>query len=315
MLIVCPSCASRYSIEDEKIGETGRMVRCASCRTAFFITLADDQTGKDPPAGKTASSAGAALGETSGMGTASADSAAPLGQEGHGQEALGQDDLDALFASEMAAAAQAEPAAADTPGDGAANPDIALPPAVLRAKASKQGSKGKAGAKARPPKTGLTSGARQSGRASGRGLAWPLAMAALGCALIAAGLWQREAVARAVPQSAGLYAAIGLPVNPRGLAFGQVRSNVFSEGEARFLVVEGQVRNIRDAQTPVPLIAIDVRGEDGRSLYQWTTEPPRLRLNGGETLHFRARLATPPEAGRQVEVRFADRPLAAEAGS
>ncbi|MCU0885357.1 MAG: zinc-ribbon domain-containing protein, partial [Beijerinckiaceae bacterium] len=46
MLIVCPTCASRYSIDDDKIGPEGRMVRCASCRADFFVaapvTAADD---------------------------------------------------------------------------------------------------------------------------------------------------------------------------------------------------------------------------------------------------------------------------------
>lgn len=37
MLIVCPSCARRYSVDVERIGTEGRSVRCASCREAFFV--------------------------------------------------------------------------------------------------------------------------------------------------------------------------------------------------------------------------------------------------------------------------------------
>lgn len=35
MLIVCPSCASEYTIEATHVGPEGRTVRCASCRTTW----------------------------------------------------------------------------------------------------------------------------------------------------------------------------------------------------------------------------------------------------------------------------------------
>jgi predicted Zn finger-like uncharacterized protein len=37
MLIVCPDCASEYVIEPAQIGADGRNVRCASCRSTFFV--------------------------------------------------------------------------------------------------------------------------------------------------------------------------------------------------------------------------------------------------------------------------------------
>ncbi len=37
MLIVCPSCASTYTIDAEKVGAAGRRVRCAACRTEWFV--------------------------------------------------------------------------------------------------------------------------------------------------------------------------------------------------------------------------------------------------------------------------------------
>ena len=36
MLIVCPSCASEYTIDPEKLGADGRTVRCALCRDTWF---------------------------------------------------------------------------------------------------------------------------------------------------------------------------------------------------------------------------------------------------------------------------------------
>src|SRR5690349_20326411 len=40
MLIVCPSCASAYSLNSEQLGE-GRQLRCAKCRQQWFATPAD----------------------------------------------------------------------------------------------------------------------------------------------------------------------------------------------------------------------------------------------------------------------------------
>ena len=41
MLIVCPACASEYRIDAERVGTSGRSVRCAACRETWFIS-ADD---------------------------------------------------------------------------------------------------------------------------------------------------------------------------------------------------------------------------------------------------------------------------------
>jgi len=37
MLIVCPSCASEYTIDPAKLGAEGRTVRCAICRDTWFV--------------------------------------------------------------------------------------------------------------------------------------------------------------------------------------------------------------------------------------------------------------------------------------
>lgn len=37
MLIVCPSCASRYELDAAKLGPDGRKVRCASCQTLWHV--------------------------------------------------------------------------------------------------------------------------------------------------------------------------------------------------------------------------------------------------------------------------------------
>jgi hypothetical protein len=48
-----------------------------------------------------------------------------------------------------------------------------------------------------------------------------------------------------------------------------------------------------------------VEEENGRPLYRWTAAMPKPKLDGGESVTFETRLVAPPEAGRDVRVRFA----------
>ena len=61
---------------------------------------------------------------------------------------------------------------------------------------------------------------------------------------------------------------------------------------------------ILPAPSLVPPIEAVLRDAEGRPLYSWVSDPPRATLRPGEALHFRTRLATPPEEGRDVAVRF-----------
>ena len=363
MLIVCPSCASRYSIDDEKIGLNGKTVRCASCRTDFFASpasvlssvLAPVQILRGPLSGSDLHESDEAMAKDW-LDAENPDNVSTLtstsqpGQIRDVPRDLDQGEMDALFAQEMAAAqldaqelAQPLDATKPTPGwrrflpawpqkrpsdasaqliPASANDSLAGPPS-----GSGQSEFGQSGSKqAASRQAGAQSGA--SGRAkalagnrhqqglSATGLAarisrllkGPAGLALAGVLTMVAVLHQRDNVVRALPSSASLFAAIGLPINLQGLVFSDVRSMVVSEGNARFLVVDGVVKSVRTQTVPVPLIEISIRGDDRRTVYAWTMEPPRSSLKPGEALQFRARLATPPEAGRDVEVSFADRP-------
>jgi predicted Zn finger-like uncharacterized protein len=48
MVIVCPSCASEYIIDPTRLGADGRTVRCANCRTTWFVTAEAEQSTDDP---------------------------------------------------------------------------------------------------------------------------------------------------------------------------------------------------------------------------------------------------------------------------
>ena len=73
----------------------------------------------------------------------------------------------------------------------------------------------------------------------------------------------RESIVAAAPIAAGAYAAIGLPVNLRGLAIEDVRARVGDSGDKKILMVEGAIVNLREAETAAPDLRIALRAADG----------------------------------------------------
>jgi hypothetical protein len=131
------------------------------------------------------------------------------------------------------------------------------------------------------------------------------AAAAATSLLLMAATGLREEVVRAAPPLARAYAAIGLPVNLRGLEIRDLKSSLERDGSGTLLDVEGTIVNIRSRKVTVPPVWIGVEGPDGQESYSWTTAAPKAQLANGETIDFRARLSDPPEAARAVLVQFA----------
>ncbi|MDV2983263.1 UNVERIFIED_CONTAM: zinc-ribbon domain-containing protein [Methylobacteriaceae bacterium AG10] len=141
------------------------------------------------------------------------------------------------------------------------------------------------------------------------------------CLVLAAALplvlLARASVVRAMPQTAGLFARVGLPVNLRGIDLTDIAAfRVPAEGSnPTRLVVEGDLVAVARDRVAVPPIEIEVRDADGQSLYRWSVQGPRASLEPGERARFKASLSAPPEKGRQVEVRFSDGPVSTETGT
>jgi hypothetical protein len=147
--------------------------------------------------------------------------------------------------------------------------------------------------------TGAARPLRSRGPAIGTGAlaaALVLAMGAIG---------MRKAIVGVAPAIAPLFDAIGLAVNLRGLDIRVVKSSILEEGDKRVLAVDGEIANMRETIVPVPALHLALRNDAGREIYTWTAPPPKARLAAGESVAFRARLAAPPGAARDVAVRFA----------
>jgi predicted Zn finger-like uncharacterized protein len=272
MLISCPSCRTDYEIADEALPPAGRRARCSACGAVWLAT-------------------------PEGVGTISGT---PEPDELRGTIQFDDPPADPapverLFgvspATPAPPVAEAEP---DPPppvqpeGDGAAQP-VAAPS---------------------PRRRSSGSGMRRDRRAapSGKGKRWLIAAGvAAAVAVPALLLQQRTAVVRLLPQSAGLFAAVGYPVNIRGIDIVNVTGRSLEDGGVRLLVVEGELVGLGREAVEVPRLRFAVRDGRGTEIYSWTAPADKKRLDPGERMTFRRRLASPPAEGQEVSVRFVNR--------
>ena len=114
----------------------------------------------------------------------------------------------------------------------------------------------------------------------------------------------RNEVVRYLPQTASLFAAIGLPVNLRNLKFENVKISKEAQDGVAMLIVQGAIVSEAGKPVEVPRLRFAARNATGQEVYTWTMLPPRSILEPGERLEFRSQLAAPPADATDVMVRF-----------
>ena len=137
------------------------------------------------------------------------------------------------------------------------------------------------------------------------GIGW-VAFAAMLVGLGAFAWLDRVAVVRALPGSAAAYAMLGAQVNARGLEFSSVDAQWQTDGRGRaVLSLTGRVKNVTQQPQSVPTVVFAFEDQDGRELFDWATPVRASDLPPGETLPFTTVVPAPPDAVRNIEIRFA----------
>jgi predicted Zn finger-like uncharacterized protein len=286
MHIVCPHCSTGYNLDEDALGPGGRKVRCARCGRAWHAS---------PVFAREVETPYAALPPDADAGIAAALSEALLDEDGNPRHRTMRPEPPPRA---RPAAPSASPAAAATAAAPAAQPPVTI---------AGVGAGFRDMAKARAAKP-----ARR--RTPRRPLRERLGVPAMALVVLtlAGAYFARQPIVAAVPDLAGLYAALGMEVNLRGLEFRNMTATRDIDNGRPILIVEGEIANVGDRNAEVPPVRLAVRA--GRQeIYAWSVEPARRTLAAGETAAFRTRLATPPAAADDIELRFTPRrQLAAE---
>ena len=129
-----------------------------------------------------------------------------------------------------------------------------------------------------------------------------LAAASTIAAVLAISVTQRDRIARHVPRVVAVYRALGLDVNPVGLAFDALAPRRLASSD---VTVAGGIRNIAHNRVTVPRIAFEVRDAAGAPLLSWNEAAPARTLAAGATMSFVSAPHHMPSDSAFVAVRFA----------
>jgi predicted Zn finger-like uncharacterized protein len=309
MKIVCPSCQTSYDVSAASLGAEGRQVRCVRCKEIWFATPSEDPATAAEAAGMSAAAASAQYRRGAGANADPAPGAAddPWGQADQADHAAGDDvSVDpnlAARAADRSGLRFEDPPMADAgaeafPDTLAAHDAPPLAPAADAQQASSEPADDIETFAARRARRERLRNQRRSGRPSVTTVL--IILFAIAAALIG---WRTDVV-RVMPQTASLFAAIGLPVNLRGLAFSDVTTVTEAHDGVTMLLVQGTITNVSRQPRDVPRIRLAMKNNAGAEVYAWTSLPVRTTLAPGDSEPFRTRLASPPPEGHALEVRF-----------
>jgi predicted Zn finger-like uncharacterized protein len=323
MLIVCPSCATSYDVEPASLGANGRQVRCVRCRTVWRAelnraaqlaaaaeALAPGAPAFPPPLAAAsvanvemaAAAAGDIVQADAFPEVAPGEQPDPLGPaQGLAETPAGVGDPDP---ADISATPDAETVEVEAPPLAPVDLDAGRPPIEIDADGN--------GVRANEPAEDVETVAARRAKGGRRRLQFPslsrLQALILGLLIADAMLigWRTDVV-RLLPQTASLYAHIGMPVNLRGLNLDDLATATETHEGVPILVVRGKIVNVTGAITEVPRLKLVVRDAARREIYSWTVAPPVARLLPYQATEFSSRLASPPAGSKDVMVRFLNR--------
>ncbi len=302
MLIVCPNCATSYMIDQAAVGPAGRTVRCARCKASWHAGGPQAASVTTAAAADTVAESGAQSAQTSRAKAPQPQAAAPHSKTtiATGTKAPPADPPSpepALTSIEVQAAEFEPPTIADAP---TLVPPIEHETAPEAAATEHDSEEAESEAESFDARRKLLQARRKQSRRSSRWTAVILVLVACNVALVGA----RNEVVRYLPQTASLFAAIGLPVNLRNLKFETVKISSEMQNGIDTLIVQGAVVSEAAKPVAVPRLRFAARNASGQELYTWTMLPPRSVLGAGERLEFRSQIPAPPVDAKDVMVRF-----------
>lgn len=114
-----------------------------------------------------------------------------------------------------------------------------------------------------------------------------------------------EKVVTALPAMIRVYERMGTDVNVYGLEIRRVDLQHLIIDGREVIAVKGELANTSTSERKIPWLRFGLRAKDTTEVYHWTLDTEVRPLKPGESTSFVTRLASPPEAARNLEIRFA----------
>lgn len=283
VVIACPNCGTRYQVPFATIGAAGREVQCAQCSRPWHATA-------DAPV-------------------------APPVEDDVLFSPTEEKALDAAFEAEERALAPPLPAAIETD----AEPHRTL--ADIRAALAPKAKKGSINTldPALLTKSKRAFDQRQAKISKGTPMARMRRTARLGAfvvlvSILVLGFALRTDLVTWFPSLAGLYSAIGMPVNVVGLQFEDSKTMTSFRGGKPLMLITSRIRSIASQSVAVPPVLVSLLDAGGGTVYEWTVTPKAARMEPGEILEFSTEVSAPPQGAVTVRLSFAPPRAAAIAG-
>ena len=274
MIITCPSCSTRYPVEAASFAPSGRKVRCAKCGQSWHQAPPTDLDEAAPvvsPAAEAVPPAPAAPAFTAASARKKIFGEKPAPAVTSSTDNLPDNDDDVIFSDAPVAAAKATAGATSDIGN-------RFRAQVRRAASMRRG---------------------KALNAAG----WTVLALFVGGTLMGGYQWRAD-IASFWPATTHVYAAVGAPVNLRGLEFRNVGYEKQEEQGLPVLAVSGEVVNVSGAAVSLPRLRVGLRHGDQNELYHWTFALSQSELPADEATTFVTRLSSPPVEARDIEVRF-----------
>lgn len=146
--------------------------------------------------------------------------------------------------------------------------------------------------------------ARARARRRSRVRRWAAFAAALAMPFLLAALFP-EQVVRAAPGAVAFYEKAGLKVNIYGLDLRRVEQQHMLIDGTIVLAVKGEIVNVAGNERKVPALRFILRDAARKEVYAWTLDSAMRPLRAGEASNFVTRVASPPAAAAELQIRFA----------
>jgi len=311
MLITCPSCADSYELDPSTLGPAGGSLHCGRCGRTWFVAntaamLAIEQAYRAEIAEFSRTLAAAPYDDGCFL---------ELERSGHCRDGTNAHSAVGESIEEDWSVARNEPSPASPIGRRFGPPEEVVTAETITLIAANptfswegRPNRGTALAEPRAFRREIPSAQIHGGRRERQRSRWGVSgTAAVVPMLIAANLaligWRVDLV-RLFPQTAPLDAAIGLPVNLRGVDFAGLTARAETGDEVPVLMVDGTLANVTQRAVRLPKLRFSLRDHRGQEVYDWAEAPPKALLAPGESLPFQSRLVSPPERGSEIVVAF-----------